>query len=180
MAEQTTATDPGIDHARQRAIDALTFARQVTLELLDDFPDDAMTRQAHEGDPHALWMLGHLAVSDEWIRGMIGRRGAPENPLPDEYNSLFGHGSTPMPRTDAYPDPATVRQHCEAARERLLADLRQADGKTLTRSLMQQESHGFASDPLDAANKEAWHEGWHAGQLSRIRRILGLPMIFPG
>jgi len=35
-------------------------------------------------------------------------------------------------------------------------------------------SGGFFDDILDGLKITAWHEGWHAGQLSSLRRAIGL------
>ena len=39
------------------------------------------------------------------------------------------------------------------------------------------DSGGFAASKLDAIYKCIWHEGWHQGQISSLRRALGLPTV---
>jgi hypothetical protein len=165
----------GIAAARDRSLAALDFARQCTRRLLEDFPTEMAAYQLAGEGPHALWILGHLAVSDEWIEGMI----APfESRLPKSYKMHFGHQSTPHRDADAYPLFHEVIAHFEASRKQLISAVHSATDDQLLRQLGD-EGVGFANDPLDAVTKTAWHEGWHAGQLSRIRLSLGLPGIFP-
>jgi hypothetical protein len=164
-----------VAEARRRALDALHFARLCTRDLLEGFPEEQLVHQLAPGDVHALWILGHLAVSDEWIEGMI----APfESRLPAHYKKSFGHKSIPIPEPGYYPMLPEVREHFESSRRQLIAAVENAEPEQLLRELGD-AGVGFASDPLDAVNKTAWHEGWHAGQLSRIRRAIGLPPIFP-
>lgn len=37
------------------------------------------------------------------------------------------------------------------------------------------EPNRLAKDRLDAAHRTAWHIGWHTGQVSSLRRALGMP-----
>jgi hypothetical protein len=39
------------------------------------------------------------------------------------------------------------------------------------------DSHGLASNRIEVIDRNAWHEGWHSGQLSSLRKALGLPGI---
>lgn len=161
--------------ARDLALAGLDFARNCTRNLLRGVPDEMALYQLAEGDPHAMWIAGHLAVSDEWIEGMI----APfESRLPADYRVLFGHRSTPTASAAAYPSFRDVIRHMETARTRLIETVQNAENEQLLRPLGD-AGVGFAHDPLDAVNKIAWHEGWHGGQLSRIRHSLGLPRVFP-
>lgn len=161
--------------ARDRALAALEFARSCTRDLLRGMSHEHAVHQLADDDPHAMWILGHLAVSDEWIEGMI----APfQSRLPANYKTLFGHKSKAMRDASAYPAFHEVVNHFEAARMLLIEAVHNADDEQLLRPLGD-EGVGFAVDPLDAVNKMSWHEGWHAGQLSRIRRSLGLPGVFP-
>jgi hypothetical protein len=168
--------DPSeIAFARDRAIASLDFARICTRNLLQGFPEERALFQLDDEYPHALWILGHLAVSDEWVEAMI----APfESRLPSNYKTLFGHKSTPLPDAAAYPPFHEVVNHFERTRLQLIEAVHNADDDQLLRPLGD-EGVRFAADPLDAVNKTAWHEGWHAGQLSRIRRSLGFPRVFP-
>jgi len=163
-----------IDAARKRALAALSYARQCTRDLLREFPEDAALHQRDATGPHALWIVGHLAVSDEWIEGMIHPL---ESRLPPKFKLLFGHRSVPHANAAVYPSFSDVIDRFESSRAALAHAVRAAEPDQLTRPLGD-EGVGFADDPLDAVNKTAWHEGWHAGQLSRLRHAIGLPGIF--
>lgn len=169
-------SDPSvIAAARDRALAAITFSRSCTRDLLHGISEEQSVHRRADGEPHAMWIVGHLAVSDEWIEGMI----APfESRLPPIYKALFGHRTNASSDATVYPPFEEAVRHCEAARRSLIQTVRRASETELLRPLGD-AGVGLATDPLDAVNKIAWHEGWHGGQLSRIRRSLGLPGVFP-
>jgi hypothetical protein len=40
---------------------------------------------------------------------------------------------------------------------------------------VKEATHGFADTKMDLLYKLAWHDGWHLGQLTTLRKFLGLP-----
>lgn len=157
-------------NAKEHAVTVLNFARDQTNQLLEDIPQDKFLHQPVEGGNHALWVVGHLAVSDDFLAGLYDG-GAPK--LPEAYDKLFGMGSKPTNDAAAYPPLAEVRQHLAATRKRVLAAVQAADDATLN-SPLPDEIEGFASDRLAALFNIAWHEGLHTGQIAVIRRSLGI------
>ncbi len=153
----------------------LETVRGFTRALLADFPAGAETRQLAPNGVHALWIVGHLAVSDEWIHGMIEPI---ESILPSRFRSLFGHNRTAVDDPSRYPELASLRPLFDRTRQNLIRCVMRAEAAALNRPLGD-EGAGFAETPLDAVNKIHWHEGWHAGQLSDLRRELALRKIFP-
>jgi hypothetical protein len=163
------AAAPAPNPAR-RALQLFTFAHDSTTALLADWPEDKLTFQPSPTDNHALWTIGHLAATYQWFATLLDGTRAP---LPDNYYTLFGTGSKPVADPAAYPPAAEVRAHFNRAYQRfvdLAARIRPADAAKPTIG----DSHGFCRDRADVLDKAAWHEGWHAGQLSSLRRALGL------
>ncbi|UCD75875.1 MAG: DinB family protein [Phycisphaerales bacterium] len=152
---------------------ALNWARHCLHDVIKDWPEDRITFQATAADNHLLWTLGHMAVSDEWILAML--TGKP-NPLPEEFSKPFGYESTVSASVDAYPPAAEVKRQFEQARARLLEYLEGINDAKLRERF--EGGEGFAETALEAMQKEAWHEGWHAGQLATLRRALGLKPAF--
>lgn len=162
-----------MDPLRDHLVSALKWARECTYMVMKDWPEDKATYQATEADNHLIWTLGHLAVSDEWVRNML--TGEP-NRLPEEFRSGFGYQSTVSPSPGDYPPLDEVRIQFEQARQWLLGWLEGVDDATL-----QAEFEGggeFARTAEDAIQKEVWHEGWHTGQLATLRRALELKPAF--
>lgn len=157
------------------AVAALRFARTTTRALLADLPPGRALQRAGADGPHPLWIAGHLAVSDQWIAKMIEPNAVW---LPATYRTCFGHKSEPQDDAAVYPPFDEVIVAMEDARARLIELVGNASKPALARPLGE-EGVGFAATPLQAVNQLAWHEGWHGGQLSLIRRQLGLAAVFP-
>lgn len=159
---------------RDRALAHARFAHGMINKFAEGFSPEQVVAQAGPCPNHLLWTLGHLASSASWTHGMIT---GIASIVPDGYNSLFGMGSKPVDDAALYPSFDEVRQAYETTFQRLVDAVERLDDAALMRP-PEHDSGGFISDKLDALNKLAWHEGWHLGQLSDLRRGLGLPNVF--
>jgi len=156
--------------AKQHALTILSMARQNTERLLEDVPPEKLLHQPTEGANHALWVMGHLAVTDDMLAGFYDGRA---KQLPEAYEKLFGMGSTPTGDRAAYPTPAEVGERMATVRKRFTDAVETADAAALAEPLPE-GFEGFAPDKLGMLFSLAWHEGLHAGQLTMIRRSLGI------
>lgn len=154
------------------SVEHLDFAHSMVVKAAA-WPDDRATAQAPGQPNHCLWTLGHLACTYEWASSLIdGKPGT----LPETYNTLFGMGSLPEGDAAKYPPVAEVRAHFEDAFTRLrnaalALTLAQCDDS------LKEATRGFASTKVDLLYKIAWHDGWHLGQLTTLRKYLGLPAL---
>jgi uncharacterized damage-inducible protein DinB len=148
----------------------------MVLRTIRDLPDEMLTHQPSSVNNHVLWTLGHLAVTDDWLAGILM---GDASVLPPEYSKLFGYGSRVEPTADAYPPVSEVRLHFMEMRERLMLWLGSIDESQLG-APVDDGGAGFAANVADAIGKTIWHDGWHAGQLSTIRRSLGMESAFTG
>lgn len=159
---------------RDRALAHAKFAHGMINKFAEGFSPEQVVAQAGACPNHLLWTLGHLASSASWTHGMI-TGGGPI--VPEGYSALFGMGSKPIGDPALYPSFKEVREAYESSFRRLVDAVERLDDKDLLEA-PEQDSGGFISDKLDALSKLAWHEGWHLGQLSDLRRGLGLPNVF--
>lgn len=165
---------PAPTNVKQHALETVKFAHGMIDKMLTTFPADKMFFQPMPTSNHAAWIMGHLACTYMWLITMIDPKMAPA--LPDSYNGLFGMGSHPSSDASKYPAPAQLRKDydtCFNAFVKATESLKDTDLYAPTAS----ESGGFCTCKLDAALKGAWHDGWHIGQLSDLRRALKLPSI---
>lgn len=156
--------------ATSRAVTFARFAHELASRTFADFPADKALFQPSPSDNHMLWHMGHLAVNYDWFGSAID--GKPGVVSKADY-ARFGMGSKPLSDPGAYPPIAEVRRLFDSAWQRFIAAavlLSEADAAKPACT----ESHGFLSDRLDAVHKAAWHDGWHAGQVSGLRKALGL------
>lgn len=161
---------------RQHTIRVLKFAREVANGFFSGIPEDKLTYQSCPTDNHPLWVMGHLAATDAWFGGVMKIRGVT---VPDEWQKLFGMGSTPSPDRSIYPPLAEIRERFDTNHQLIIEWFEGASEEELATPLSDQTS-GYALDPVDFLLKAAWHEGWHMGQVATARRALGLPRIISG
>jgi hypothetical protein len=158
---------------RQNALDTLKFARKVTNDMVGKFPEGKATHQPCPTDNHLIWNLGHLAKTYQWGTGLLG--GDPGK-LPESFDKAFGGGSKPTGDPKSYPPLAEVRKAFDDQYNRFVATAEKLSDAALNESLADQTG-GFATTKLDLIHKFGWHEGWHAGQISSVRRALSLPPV---
>lgn len=166
-----SATAAAALEEKTRAIELLTWAHELTGHLTADFPEEHLLHQTCPTDNHVLWTLGHLAMTYSWCASLIDGKLAP---LPETYQGMFGYKSVPSPDAGKYPGAADVRRQHHVAFARLMeaiGGLRPEDAHKPPAA----DSFGFAVDRLDVVYKACWHEGWHQGQISTLRRSLGMP-----
>lgn len=117
-----------------------------------------------------------MATTDNFFISLL----APEKGVnKDNYQELFGLGSTPLPQLSIYPPIEEVRAYMDERRATLLeilAGLTDGDLSTKTPS----GTPDFLADYGQVFETAIWHEGLHSGQLTMVRRSLGhLPTMTP-
>ena len=145
-------------------------AEQRFAGLLDDIPAEKWCYQPFPGANHALWTVGHLAVVNRRVTGLL--TGQP--PAGDErFGALFGKGTSPQPDVAAYPAPAEVLAEAAAARAGWLDAIRSAPDARLADATPEMV-RPFAPTYGTLVAAIAGHTQFHAGQLAMIRKALGL------
>ena len=153
---------------------ALEFSRHFTTALLDAIPEDQYCHQPFPGANHALWVLGHLPCVDAFLMQVCG---GPADSQLEKMQPLFGMHSTPTPQRSNYPPLAEVRAWYQAARQNVLDWLRGQDEQQL-RTPLPDPLKQIAADRLALVARLAIHESAHAGQLTVVRKSLGLAPVF--
>lgn len=154
----------------ENGLHRLGIARQVTLALLADIPHDQWCLQTIPGANHAMWIAGHVALNDDFFLARLAGR---ETRCPEGWTALFGTGSQPLPDLSAYPAPEIVEQQL-AERRRDLVSWFQTLGVEELSASVPEELRRFAANVADVMPSLAWHEAFHVGQLSLVRKRLGL------
>ncbi len=156
--------------AKKAAIEYMEFCHRMTVSAFKDWPADKVCAQA-EGQPnHLLWTVGHLAMTYQWFANLLD--GRPKS-YPERYEALFGFGTKPTSDASQYPSLDEVRRVFDESYARILAAAQATSDADMPGAPLG-ESGGFVSNRLDVILKNAWHDGWHTGQLSVLRKFLGL------
>lgn len=163
---------------KAEAIKLLDWVHGFTNKMVESWPADKAVYQSAPTDNHLMWTVGHLATTYGWLVGLLtgSSKSGAAGALPANYNDLFGYKSSPKANASDYPSLSEVRHHMDATYAQMLAALRAMPESDLGKPCAM-DSGGFASSNLDAILKACWHDGWHQGQLSNLRRALGLPSV---
>jgi hypothetical protein len=151
---------------------SLNTARQQTLALISDVPEDRICQQACEGEHHAAWILGHILLSDVYLLHLLGIRS-----LSKDFTLLLqkhGPGAVPEAFIDNYYSKSVLVERLEdtgLARREAIKSLCAAD---LVRPLP--DEFLIKAQPTIGHHLHSlvFHEGYHCGQLSAWRKSHGI------
>lgn len=111
------------------------------------------------------WLFGHVVTSRSHMLGLLGvSASAP-------WNNVF---EGDIPKGTQLPSMAAIEQKSEATARKLLQALAVADARQL-RTAPATPFPTVENTTLAALAFLANHEGYHIGQISYARRVLGLP-----
>jgi hypothetical protein len=131
-----------------------------------DIREQQMVEQPKGTPNHGTWTIGHIIHS---CQGMAVELGA-EPWLADNWESLFGYGSSPLPDLQHYPPKQELLALLSAAANRLSRTLLSADESVLGQSLPDDTFPTMRHLLLQVV---VAHTAYHAGQLAVWRRAIG-------
>jgi len=135
-------------------------------QSIEDLTDEEIVEQPSGVPNHATWTLGHIIFSCQAMAAELG-----VDPwLPDDWESVFGYGSTPRSDGHQYPKKAELQALLAEATARLNHALRSADASVLSREL---EDDHFPTMGHVLLQVIVAHTAYHAGQLAVWRRAMG-------
>jgi len=134
-------------------------------------PDMALRRPGEQSNSVA-WIAGHLAWTRSRLCGLLGV------PVEFPWSDVFARGARP-PEPEELPSLEEVRQAWQTISARLMTRLDE---------LTEAELAAPAARPMPIADRSlrgsivflAYHEGYHIGQLSFLRKWMGLPGLVDG
>ena len=116
------------NHLLDTGMAALSFSRQATMSLIDTLSEDQFLHQPIDGANHAMWIMGHLACSDEYFLNKLG--GKPFDKF-EAWEAKFFMKSQPTANASDYPPIAEVKEALANGRERLVGWYGTLDEATL-------------------------------------------------
>ncbi len=157
----------------QRVAQRIDFARSLTLDLLQNTPDEKWFQTAGPGLTHIAWQVGHIGVA-QYSLALKRRRGErPEDAqlIPSELLTMYGKGSQPDPDPANNPTPDQLRDVCAAVHAQVLKELAEITEEGLDEPL--EPPHPMFKTKLHALQFCPDHELLHTGQIALLRRIVG-------
>lgn len=163
---------------------AMRSSGPLVTRFLAGFDESNRTRQAPGLPNHAVWTMGHLALTMHRLAEKLGA-----GPLPDGAfltgdgrqsdsrrfdTESVGFGSRPADEPAIYPSLARGREIFEEALERAAKAIGALSDVELAKL------HAWGKGEMaaeDLATRILFHNGIHAGQLTDLRRAIGLAPI---
>jgi len=157
------------------AVSALDMARWLTLAAVKDLTDREMMFQPALGLNHPLWLIGHIATSEN---GLILDACAGQDLLPPDWMGKFGIGSQPVSDANVYPtrdEVLALLEKTHAAALDYVKSLTPEDFDTRPVNLDRfppgvQERFSTVARCISG---HVSHEFSHVGQIAMLRRIMG-------
>jgi uncharacterized damage-inducible protein DinB len=158
---------------RDQVLAAFEWTQSQLENSFNAIPPDQYMHQPFPGANHALWMMGHLATVDQFfLKSLAGA----DPTLYQKYKGTFFAKSQPSPDPANYPAPLAVRQYFDASRAAFRAWVESLDDEMLLAPLPTEQTK-FSKNLAELLFRLVWHEGMHYGQLTVIRKSLGLPPV---
>jgi len=149
---------------------ALAGARDHTLTLVADVPDENMRWQSTPGERHPAWLLGHLLLSDTYLLSLLTMR-----TLGDDFRALLRkYGPKAPPGQQEYDSKAELVQRLTETNSVRVAKVRGMTEKDLHRPMPDALLAPVQPTIGHHLHTLVFHEGYHAGQLSAWRKARGL------
>ncbi len=161
-------------HAAASQLHHLQFVRGATLRLFKDIATENLCAQPIADCNHVLWIAGHLAGTDDYFLGEFAGI-APVQPK--AWQELFGMGSKPVSDTSKYP-PLEKLLDAMAARRAVFVQWIQSMSPAELAQPTDEKWHKYAPTIGDTTYFLTWHEGFHCGQLSTLRRAFDMEPAF--
>lgn len=128
-------------------------------------PED-LHKKSNDKSASLLWLAGHLVNSRYYLANLIG---ASEE---HEYSDMFNGDGSPMKEVSAYPSIEEIQKAFDSISEKLMSGLSNLKDEDLDKKLKDKWPHGDDTH-FGAISFMCWHEGWHIGQMSVLRKHLG-------
>jgi uncharacterized damage-inducible protein DinB len=155
---------------RNQILAAFDWTDKAVEDVFNGIPAAEYLHQPFPGANHALWTLGHLAtVNQYFLKSLAGRDGD----LFERYKGMFFAKSHPSPNASDYPSLETVREYFKTSRSAFRSWIESLDDAQLT-GPPPEDFQKFAPTLGNLLMRLLWHEGMHYGQLTVLRKSLGL------
>jgi len=158
-------------------IEQIRFAREYTLSLLDETPQDCWFEFRAGLPTNIAWQVGHLTVSQYGLLmfRVRGRRPEDLELIPGPFRKKYNRKTTPKADPSNQPSADELRQRLTQVFDTSLKELPQTDPEVL----LEPVDRPWAGWPikLGAIMFCPLHEHIHAGQIGVLRRALGLEPI---
>ena len=147
-------------------IDLYNLNTNLVNKTLKDLSDDVAHKRINDKGSSLHWIIGHIANSRHYVGGLF-------NAGTEFANSELYNGGTPLKEPSDYPPIEEIRQIFESVTEKFIKRLSEITDDDIHKKL--EKKLPVKDDTmLGAIAFFSLHESYHVGQLSYIRRQLGM------
>jgi hypothetical protein len=129
--------------------------------------------RVHPTANHPLWIVGHIATTDNSILKLLGSPAAVDK---SSWMPLFGRDSVPLDDFAAYPSPAELLPFFRERRERFLEHLATLSDEDLAQPVPPGGPPIF-TDIASVYERMCFHEAMHMGQMTVARQAMKHPRV---
>ena len=170
----SNSTDTRVAPILRPGLEAMELTRKFTLGLLEPIGGDQMVTRACKNANHTAYVIGHIAATDDYfLKELAGQASA----LPESWEGKFGMGVELSDDAAAYPSKQELVDAMAERRGALVAWLCALSEAELLAPI-EGDLAQFATSRAALPGALAFHEGFHAGQMSTTRRALGIELMF--
>ena len=159
-----------------KATDLLADNLMTSLKLLEAFAEPLSAEQLlHRPCAEAncaAWLLGHLVLTERSFLARVGVDEAAMPTLPEGFGDRFARSET-APKASEFGDTSNLLPLFREHREQLAQRVRELPADVLAKPL--DKPHPLFDTVGGAIAFASTHVAMHAGQISTIRRSLGIP-----
>jgi len=155
------------------ALGAFGFATLTTEKAFEGFDQSNAFTCPEGGGNHAAWIAGHLALTYAWVLD----RYAGDGGLDASYKELFGGGTEPKADASAYPPYDEIVASMKDRRQ-AFTDWFNALPEDKAAEELDEEARMFGQTFAGMVGAIGVHDNYHVGQLSLVRKHLGMGRIF--
>ena len=162
---------------RQQILNTYASTLDQAKKLVADVPDARWAELPFEGAKSPAWVLTHLCLASGMGAGYLSEQ--PEevggmSGLPDSWVQAAMPGGEISGERSAYGDGATIIRELERVHALLVERFSASSDAALAQAFPNPDFREFFPTLGDAVfYLMAYHEGYHLGQLSAWRRVLG-------
>jgi hypothetical protein len=159
--------------AKALLVNQLASGQWLVGACVEGFSDSDCVAPLLDGGQTAIWILGHLATSEDWL---VSKATGGKLEIAGELHEPFKAGQAPSTELGDYPPMSEVVALFNAQRERTVAAMQASDPATWDNDAPE------GVPPVCKTIGGVWglmanHTYWHIGQLTSIRRMLNKPSL---
>ncbi|HEX2897301.1 MAG TPA: DinB family protein [candidate division Zixibacteria bacterium] len=146
--------------------DLYKFDTTIFNNALKDIKPEDLHKRPSNNCASLNWLAGHLVNSRYYIAHLIG--GSDEY----EFSNLYNGDGQPLKEPSAYLPIGEIQKAFDSISEKLMKRLNELNDSDIDKKLKDKWPHGDDTH-FGAISFMCWHEGWHIGQMSVLRKHLG-------